>query len=78
MILYIFYIILFIVSSILIIVANNMVKLEEQSSINQYESPVLYQWDTAVRKSYNMYQRLIDAKTYQLQRVQRYLLVHRS
>jgi hypothetical protein len=52
-----------------------MVKLEEKSSVNQYEEPILYEWDSVVRKNYNFYQKLIDAKTYQLQRIQRYILV---
>lgn len=51
-----------------------MVKLIETSSVSSTQ-PILHEWDSLVRKNYNMYQKLIEAKTYQLQRVQRYILV---
>jgi hypothetical protein len=53
-----------------------MVRLIDSSSISAEKYPTLSEWDSMVRKNYNLYQRLIDAKTYQLQRVQRYLFVN--
>ena len=55
---------------------NIMVRLIETSSVNAQKFPLWNDWDSKVRKNYDMYQKLIDAKTYQLQRVQRYLLVN--
>lgn len=56
------------------IIVIKMVKLIETSSVSSTQ-PILHEWDSLVRKNYNMYQKLIEAKTYQLQRVQRYILV---
>lgn len=55
-----------------------MVRLIDTSSLNADKFPLWSDWDNKVRKNYDMYQQLIDAKTYQLQRVQRYLLVTQS
>lgn len=52
-----------------------MVKLIETSSISAEVSPILREWDELVRKNYNKYQKLIDARTFELQRIQRYILV---
>lgn len=52
-----------------------MVILLENSLVNAEQFPFLRDWDAKVRENYARYQRLIDAKTYQLQRVQRYLFV---
>lgn len=53
-----------------------MVRLQDISTINAEKFPFLSDWDKKVRKNYELYQNLIDARTYQLQRVQRYILVH--
>lgn len=53
-----------------------MVRLIETSPVNAEKFPLWGDWDSKVRKNYDMYQKLIDAKTYQLQRIQRYLLVN--
>lgn len=53
-----------------------MVILLENSLVNAEQFPFLRDWDAKVRENYARYQRLIDAKTYQLQRVQRYLFVN--
>lgn len=53
----------------------DMVKLIETSSLSAEVSPILREWDELVRKNFNKYQSLIDARTYELQRVQRYILV---
>lgn len=55
-----------------------MVKLIETSSISAEVSPILREWDELVRKNFNKYQKLIDARTFELQRIQRYILVHLS
>lgn len=52
-----------------------MVKLIETSSISAEVSPILREWDELVRKNFNKYQKLIDARTFELQRIQRYILV---
>lgn len=52
-----------------------MVFLISQSNINQSQYPLAFEWDSLVRKHYNQYQKLIDAQTYQIQRLQRYLFV---
>lgn len=52
-----------------------MVYLVEQSNINQQLYPFSFEWDSLVRKHYNKYQQLIDAQTYQLQRIKRYFFV---
>ena len=52
-----------------------MVYLVEKSNINQQIYPLCFEWDSLVRKHYNKYQQLIDAQTYQIQRIKRYLLV---
>lgn len=52
-----------------------MVHLVEATSINTHKFPILADWDIKVRKNFNSIQHLIDVKTYQLQRIQRYLFV---
>ena len=55
-----------------------MVWLVGNSNIDPQLFPFTHEWDSLVRKHYNKYQQLIDAQTYQLQRVKRYLLVYNS
>ena len=52
-----------------------MVFLVESSAISQQQFPFIFEWDSFVRKHYNYYQKLINAQSYQLQRIQRYLFV---
>lgn len=52
-----------------------MVNLQLGSGVDQARFPNIHHWDTAVRKHFDKYQRLIDAYTYRLQRIQRGLLV---
>lgn len=52
-----------------------MVNLQLGSGVDQARFPNIYHWDTVVRKHFEKYQRLIDAHTYRLQRIQRGLLV---
>lgn len=52
-----------------------MVNLLLGSGVDQARFPNIHHWDTVVRKHFEKYQRLIDAHTYRLQRIQRGLLV---
>ncbi len=52
-----------------------MVNLLSGSGVDQSKYPHSYRWDSSVRQHYEKYQRLIDAHTYRLQRIQRGILV---
>lgn len=54
-----------------------MVYLSDKSVVDASKYPLAHRWDTLVRKHYEKYQDLIDAHTYQMQRLQRYFLVYR-